>query len=64
MSNKVYIVEWRRFYSEYDFCYISLSKESAEEVKRKLEEEYKDDIYGTTFTVNEYNFGQLYDIWE
>ena len=63
MIEKVYVVEWYRAYSEYGFCFISKDESKAERVKEVKEDKYAEDVYGTTFEVNEYNLDEVYDIW-
>lgn len=58
----VYVVHWRRDYSEYGYCYISESLEDAQEVSDKLTQEYKDDLYGVEFWVEAERIGYIKEI--
>lgn len=59
----VYVVNWRRFYSEYGYCYISESLEDAQEVADKLTKAYEKDLNSVEFTVEEEQVGYIKEIW-
>lgn len=58
----VYVVNWRRYYSEYGYCYISESLEDAQEVADKLARAYKDDLDDVEFMVEEERIGYIKEI--
>ena len=60
---KVYVVHWRRDYSEYGYCYISESLEDAQGVADKLTQAYADNLYGVKFSVEEELIGYITEIW-
>ena len=58
----VHVVNWRRDYSEYGYCYISESLEDAQEVADKLTQAYADDLYGVEFSVEEERIGYIKEL--
>lgn len=59
---KVYVIHWRRDYSEYGYCYISESLEDAQEVADKLTQAYADDLYEVEFWVEAERIGYIKEI--
>lgn len=60
MDNTIYVVRWRRYYSEYDICYITRYLPQAEEVMKGKAERYPD----LTFSIEEYQLDRHIMIWE
>lgn len=59
--SKVYTVNWRRYYSEYEVFYITHSKEKAEQVMLDMQE--IEEGKGYTFYVEEFEIDKNYGVW-
>lgn len=60
MGRPIYVVEWRRYYSEYDFSFMSFVKEEAIRVMEKQEKENPD----CDFKVETYYLDKEYEVWD
>lgn len=58
MEETLYAIEWRRYYSEYDICYISRSREQAQKAMKIFRETYDLD-----FKIIEFPVDQPLEIW-
>lgn len=60
MDNTIYAVEWRRYYSEYGICYLTMHRPQAEAVMEKRAESHPD----LDFEIVEYKLDEYIKIWE